>query len=250
MRADDHGLVDPVSRQRAATVAVWRADAATRPHGGWCDLGGLAVHTTGLPVAHWNGAHLTGPAGMARLPQAAAWFAERGMPWAVLVPDELDRDHGLELIVEQRVMLRSLEHLDAVPDVELRWDAAGDAAYVQGEAFGDPLATEFVLPKATNAACALVVAYDSGLPVATATLVAVDGVAAVYGVGTVGRARRQGLGAAVTLAVLHEGRRRGCDLAFLNPSPSGYGVYARLGFADAPPWRVYRTLAEVPAAAE
>ncbi len=29
-------------------------------------------------------------------------------------------------------------------------------------------------------------------------------------------------------------------LAFLNPSPAGYGVYAGLGLTDAPPWRVYR----------
>ena len=76
-------------------------------------------------------------------------------------------------------------------------------------------------------------------PAATATLVTVDGVAAVYGVGTPSRHRRQGYGTAVTLAVLHEGRRRGCDLAFLNPSDLGRGVYAALGFTDAPPWHVF-----------
>ena len=88
-------------------------------------------------------------------------------------------------------------------------------------------------------------AYD-GAPVSTATLVVADGVAAVYGVGTVIGWRGRGLGRAVTLAVLHEARARGCDLAFLNPSDLGYGVYARLGFRDAPGWRVHAAPADQP----
>jgi GNAT superfamily N-acetyltransferase len=234
--------VDSLARQRAAAVAVWKADAATRVRGDWTDLGGLCLHTTGIAVAHWNGAKLVTRAGMACLDEAGAWFADRGMPWGLLVPAELDHDHGLSLITEQPVMLRDLEDLDPVPDLQLRWDCAGDAAAVQSQAFGDALdlTTEFVLPKVTNPASAVVVAYDGGLPVATATVFCVEGVAAVFGVGTVEAARRRGLGAALTLAVLHEGRRRGCDLAYLNPSPLGYGVYARLGFTDAPPWRVYQ----------
>jgi GNAT superfamily N-acetyltransferase len=244
--------MDALARQRAATVAVWKADVSTRPGGDWADLGGLAVHTTGLDVPHWNGAHLTGPAGLANLPRAREWFATRSMPWALLVPEELDTDHGLEHLIDQRVMLRSLDDLDRPPDLELRWDAAADASAVQSEAFGEPLpvATEFVVPKLSNAACAVVVGYDGRRAVSTATLVSVDGVAAVYGVGTVPSHRRTGLGAALTVAVLHEGRRRGCDLAFLNPSPMGHGMYGRLGFEDAPGWRVYRTLADTVGAAE
>src|SRR4051794_24569012 len=76
----------PLARQRAATVAVWRADVASRPKGEWAQLRDLAVHTTGIPVRQWNGAHVTGPD--PDVGRAAEWFAERGMPWAILVPDE------------------------------------------------------------------------------------------------------------------------------------------------------------------
>jgi ribosomal protein S18 acetylase RimI-like enzyme len=242
--------MDDLARQRAATAAVWRADVATRPHGDWADLGGLLVHTTGLPAVHWNGAIVTSD--LRHLGLARDWFAERAMPWGVMVPAELDLDPGTGYVTDQRVMLRSLRDLAPTPDVALRWDAGDDCAEVQAEAFGDPVAVarEFVSPKLLNARCAVVVAYDGARPVATATLVSVQGVAAVYGVGTVNDARRQGLGRAVTLAVLHEGVRRGCDLAFLNPSDLGFGMYAALGFAEAPPYRIYRALAETGFAAE
>ena len=224
---------DAIARQRAATVAVWRADVVTRPHGAWQQLQDVAVHTTGIPVRHWNGAHVTGPD--PDLDGAAVWFAERSMPWAVLVPDESSWQPPMALVTRQQVMLRDLVDLPPVPELDLRWDDGNGAAEVQGQAFGDELAGEFVLPKLQNPACAVVTVEGA----ATATLVVVDGVAAVFGVGTVPDHRRRGLGAAATLAVLHEARRRGCDLAYLNPSDLGYGVYARLGFADAPGWQVY-----------
>ena len=230
-----------LARQRAAQVAAWRADVSSRTAGRWADLGGLAVHATGLPVGYWNGAHLTAPEGMSRLDEAAAWFGD--LPWAVLVPEELDGDHGLERVTEQRVMTRTLDDLPPLPDVDLRWDAAADAVALQDAAFGGELVEEFVLPKTVNDACALVVAYDGGVPVSTATLVVADGVAAVYGVGTPPEHQRRGWGTVVTLAVLHEAVHRGCDLAFLNPSDEGYEVYARLGFEDQPGWQVYRPLA-------
>ena len=239
-----------LERQRAATVAVWRADVATRPRGDWVDLGGLACHTTGLPVPYWNGAHLTEPSGLARLHDAARWFEDRGMPWGVLVPSELGLAVPLELVTEQRVMTRDLAGLPPVPDLDLRWGHSPDVLQVQVDAFGDDDLAEFLSPKADLAGCAIVTAYDAGDPVATARVICVGGVAAVYGVGTVRSHRRRGLGAAVTLAALHEGLRRGCDLSYLNPSDLGYGVYAALGFTDALPWRVYRTLAVTALAAE
>jgi GNAT superfamily N-acetyltransferase len=225
-----------LARQRAAAVAVWRADVATRPGGAWAQLRDVAVHTTGIPVRHWNGAHVTGPD--PDLGAAAAWFADRGMPWAVLVPSESRWQPATALLTEQPVMLRDLTGLPPLPEADLRWDDAGGATLVQQEAFDDELAGEFVPPKLLNPACAVVTLHDGG-PVATATLVVVDGVAAVFGVGTLPDHRRRGLGAFVTLAVLHEARARGCDLAYLNPSDMAYGVYSRLGFAPAVGWRVH-----------
>lgn len=245
-------MTSVLARQRAAQVAAWRADVSSRTTGRWADLGGLAAHATGIPVPYWNSAHVTAPEGLTRLDEAAAFFGD--LPWGVLVPEELDTDHhvtsGLVLVTTQAVMTRDLADLPGVPEIELRWDAPADVVALQAASFGGDHLDDFLLPKANNDACALVVAYDGGVPVSTATLVVAEGVAAVYGVGTPPEHQRRGYGSAVTLAVLHEAVRRGCDLAFLNPSEQGYEVYARLGFEDQLGWRVYRTLVETAGAAE
>ncbi|HUR14258.1 MAG TPA: GNAT family N-acetyltransferase [Mycobacteriales bacterium] len=227
----------PLQRQRTAAWRVWQADVATRPGGDWADLGGVAVHTTGIPVRHWNGAHLTHAEGLQHVDEVDAWFAARAMPWGLLVPTELGlTPRGLEQVTVQRVMLRDLDDLPAVTGPALRWDAGEDAAVVQAAAFGDGLEQTlgFVGPKLLNAACGVVTGYDGSRPVSTATVVVVDGVAAVFGVATLPSYQRRGWGRALTLAVLHEGARRGADLAYLNPSDSGEPVYRALGFTDAP----------------
>ena len=234
---------EQVARQRTAALAVWRADVETRPGGAWTDLGGLQLHTTGLPPVYWNGAHLYDASGLERLGEATPWFADRGVSWGLLVPAELGlAPPGFAPVVDQAVMLRDLLALPALPDVHLDWEATVDeVAFLQATVFDTalPLATQFVGPKLIDGPCSVVVARVDGLAVATATGVLLDGVVGVYGVGTLVPARRQGLGRAVTLAVLHRARDEGADLAFLNPSELGYAVYRSLGFDDAPPWQIW-----------
>ena len=76
----------------------------------------------------------------------------------------------------------------------------------------------------------VVVGRVDGEPVSTATLVVTDEVAGVYTVATPEAHRGRGYGAAVTAAVVEEGRGRGCTMASLQASPMGGPVYARMGF--------------------
>lgn len=74
------------------------------------------------------------------------------------------------------------------------------------------------------------VAYEAGLPVATAS-VHVDGdLAGVYFVATLVEARGRGIGAAVTRESMRFARDAGATRAALQSSDSGFNVYRSLGF--------------------
>ena len=76
------------------------------------------------------------------------------------------------------------------------------------------------------------VGYLQGEPVTSSTLLLANGVAGIYDVSTARPARRQGFGAAISLAPLLEARARGYRYAILQSSQEGYNVYRDLGFEE------------------
>jgi ribosomal protein S18 acetylase RimI-like enzyme len=76
----------------------------------------------------------------------------------------------------------------------------------------------------------LYVGYLDGRPACTSALVASGDVAGIYWVATLERFRGRGLGAAITWEAVRAGMRRGCELASLQASEMGRGVYERMGF--------------------
>jgi len=71
-----------------------------------------------------------------------------------------------------------------------------------------------------------------GKPVATSELFAAEGVVGVNYVVTLPAVRRQGIGTAMTLPAMREGRDMGCQVGVLEASPEGIGSYRRIGFEE------------------
>ena len=84
------------------------------------------------------------------------------------------------------------------------------------------------------------IAYQDGEAVGTSASLLHAGVAGIFAVATIPRARRRGIGAALTLVPLLEARRRGYRVGTLQSSPIGFPVYQRLGFREvSPPIEMY-----------
>ncbi len=74
------------------------------------------------------------------------------------------------------------------------------------------------------------VGFLRGEAVATVSLVTAGGAAGIYNVTTTEAVRRQGIGAAMTVAAVRHGANRGMTVATLQASTMGRPVYERLGF--------------------
>lgn len=71
-----------------------------------------------------------------------------------------------------------------------------------------------------------------GEPAGTCSVFYGAGVAGLYDVGTVSRARRRGVATCATRAAMEDARRRGCRTAVLHATPDGLSVYRALGFRE------------------
>ncbi len=72
--------------------------------------------------------------------------------------------------------------------------------------------------------------YDK--PVVIASVLYHAGVAGIFGIATIPEARRQGIGATMTLHTLREARKTGYRIAILSPTDMSEAIYRRIGFQD------------------
>jgi GNAT superfamily N-acetyltransferase len=176
-----------------------------------------------LPMVWWTG-ESTRPAGLGEQLMARGLTYSGGMP-------------GMAAELRTLAPGPDLPELEVRPVVDAeslaRWQRAFTAGFAlpEGarrawEVFDASLSVGADLPWRRY------VGLRRGQPVATAALHLAAGVAGVYSVSTVPEARRQGLGAAMTLAVLRDARALGYRIGILHSTRMGYNVYRRLGFEE------------------
>ena len=214
---------------------------------------GLAVRmASGLPIAFFNGAFCRRPVAPCDadvvVRAAIEFFGARAVPWLfwtragadVALSAACARAGLREVGGPPAMVLPTIpREAPALPDrVQVTRASVADLALVRqilAEGFGMPIevAQTFMSEPFLDAAgTAVVVGLLDGRPMTTA-LVHVSGrTAGIYNVATLPDARGRGVGAAATWAAVIAGREMGADHATLQSSPSGYPVYAGMGFVD------------------
>jgi ribosomal protein S18 acetylase RimI-like enzyme len=176
--------------------------------------------------------------------QKLSWLAEEGIP-ARNIKKSLVA-HGLTLqesfAVEMAVDLSALPE-SIVPPTRLKIIPVEDPKtlsqwiHVASMGFGIPEEFEstwyeFFAEAVLDSPFQCYLALLNGQPVGTSQLFLSSGVAGIYNVTCIPEARRQGIGAALTLAPLLYIRDVEYRIGVLQASELGYTVYRRLGFQD------------------
>jgi ribosomal protein S18 acetylase RimI-like enzyme len=229
-------------------------------------LPGLAVCSSALRFAMFNGALLTTPVADAseldeRIQTAAAYYAARRLPWSMWVCQGwLDRGlrpkaaeafyrHGLHLVVELPGM--EAERIEApvrpLPALEFRrvCDPGSRAAFnhIMSIAFGLPFDFSrqiYGSEKTWGGGLTGWVACREGNAVASAAVVVAGGVVGVYAVGTLPQHQRQGCGEAVMRHALEQAQAEsGLQRIVLQASPAGFHLYERMGYRTVTRYAVF-----------
>jgi ribosomal protein S18 acetylase RimI-like enzyme len=158
----------------------------------------------------------------------AAWAHESDRAMC----DELRR-RGYTVDTTTRAMGMRLDDRH-MPTPQVDVQSASWPEYVRYEG----LAPDF-LRRAHHARLHVMAVRDGEEILAAALAYDFDGDCGIYNVGTVERARRRGLGTAVTLAQLRAAQERGCRTASLQSTPMAERLYANLGLRDLGRFREY-----------
>jgi GNAT superfamily N-acetyltransferase len=174
------------------------------------------------PIAHADAVDVMQAAYRAAgITHFAAWVHESDRA----MRGELER-RGYSIDTSTRAMGMMLDDIALPrPQIDLRPAAWPEYLAMEG------LPPDF-LQKADHTAFHVLSARMDGELVAAALAYDLDGDRGIYNVGTLERARRRGLGTALTAAQVHDARSRGGQTASLQSTPMAERVYTAVGFRD------------------
>lgn len=243
-------LVPPSRAERASVAEVERMAAL-----GWrgldmAALGEWLLRASGGFTSRANSALAVGEPGLARdaaLDAVEQWYADRGLPPRLQLPDRATPATLLEALDERdwavspavHVMTAEVGHVlraaTAATDLELRLDDAPDAAWLacyRQDGGQLPPAAHEVLINHPAAVFASFRAGNDAVAIARATVD--DRWAGLFAVEVAPEHRRLGLGGLVSAAALRWAGQRGARRTYLQASADNapaVALYERLGFA-------------------
>lgn len=219
---------------------------ANMPNGVTREFGPLAAGLSGLPFPVYNRSFVFDPPARNELAAAVAWLAEHDIPFWVTITDTILDD--IEHIAADVGLRRSGEShpgmvrpsLDDIPPHESRADIAevteaaelADFITVAAAVFGIP---RDVLEQVYRAAFSaddirLFLGRVDKQATACGLLIQTGDVAGVYNIGVEEAFRQQGIGEAMTWAVLRAGRDAGSHVGALQSSDMAQSLYQKMGF--------------------
>lgn len=126
------------------------------------------------------------------------------------------------------------------PEERRAWGRLATTAFELGDRLFGPMGDcEATIPARLFADQPRFTGYLDGEPVAVSSLVMTDGLAGIYAVATLPAARKRGIGAAMTLHAMIEGKRRGAQQVSLQATAMGRPVYEKIGYRKVFDYQTY-----------
>jgi GNAT superfamily N-acetyltransferase len=234
-----------IARCHANTIEDYRTFAQNSAGGAIEEGPGYAFVCTAAADSMGNPAFVTEPPADPRslLSRAATFFERSRAPWIVITfPEATD---AMRSSAAERGLFDEGEFpgmvLDPIPvqvprpppdfSVEraTSLDQLEEIERTGAKAYGMPYSSPDPQWLKTPGLSLYLGRYRSE-PVSLGALISAGGVAGVAYIGTVEGFRRRGFAEAVVWQIVSDGRRQGCDVAYLWATPIGRTVYERMGF--------------------
>jgi GNAT superfamily N-acetyltransferase len=246
------GRIIDAGSVRVAHADAWEVHGRYRePAGGGVErLPGIRLMASGLPHPQWNSGDVF-DGGLVDVSAVASWYAAKGVPWGVRVPQGMTWAHGRHMFTLRLMGLEPGAFCPTEEPAGITLRKAGPADVdavlsVDTVAFHEPAEFErpWVEPILSQPSLSVCLAERDGEPVGSGYCLVTAGDAgpAVYiaGVGVVPQARRLGIGAAVSSWLVRRGLDAGARLAHLHPdTDEAARIYTRLGFVEVDGLDVY-----------